>query len=95
MSGRFQLGDRVQVTGCVVKTRRYKRTFWQPEAINAVEGVIVGRRTVYTGWTEWIDGMSCFTQDETLRVWLVAWDLHRNPLYCTDDQVKALPKEES
>lgn len=88
---RFELGDRVIVTGQIVKTRADWYTRWLPFRHPIEAGVIVGARTLRNGHTEVIDeyGATCFhPEGDPIRAWQVATSLHRNPVHCLDHQVE-------
>ena len=87
MTSRFKLGDRVVVTGQIVKTHVDGCTRWVPMRMAAMPGVIVGARTLRNGRTEW--ETSCFhPEGEPIRAWQVAYGLRIRPLYCLDHQVE-------
>jgi len=95
---RFQLGQRVQMTGCVRKLQRTgfqgmsARTMYQPAGAPASSGIIVGKRTITDHAVQWAfdDGTSASPIPGTARTaWLVSWDLHRQPVLCLDSQVYA------
>ena len=91
MSARFKLGDRVIISGQIVKTHADGCTRWLPMRMAAMSGVIVGARTLRNGRTEWIDddGTRCFhPEGDPIRAWQVAYDLRIRPLYCLDHQVE-------
>lgn len=91
MTARFKLGDRVIISGQIVKTHADRCTRWLPMRMAAMSGVIVGARTLRNGRTECIDGdmVRCFhPEGEPIRAWLVATGLHRNPVHCLDHQVE-------
>lgn len=91
MTSRFELGDRVIISGQIVKTHAGGCTRWVPMRMAAMPGVIVGARTLRNGRTEWIDddGTRCFhPEGDPIRAWLVATSLHRNPVHCLDHQVE-------
>lgn len=91
MSARFELGDRVIVSGQIVKTHADGRTRWLPMRMAAMSGVIVGARTLRNGRTEWIDddGARCFhPEGEPIRAWQVAYGLRIRPVHCLDHQVE-------
>ena len=103
--GDFMLGQHVRMTGTVHKahtgfgrarteyvaaplpgTGRYgdDRTF--------ADGVIVGKRTVVTGWTHYsYSEPACFVSDpgSAQTVYLVAFHLSRKPAMCWPDQITA------
>ncbi len=91
MTSRFELGDRVIISGQIVKTHSDGYTRWVPMRMAAMPGVIVGARTLRNGRTEWIgyDGTRCFhPEGEPIRAWQVAYGLRIRPLYCLDHQVE-------
>lgn len=91
MTARFELGDRVIISGQIVKTHADGCTRWLPMRMAAMSGVIVGARTLRNGSTEWIDddGARCFhPEGEPIRAWQVAYGLRIRPVHCLDHQVE-------
>jgi hypothetical protein len=96
MTSRFKLGDRVVITGQIVKTHADGCTRWLPMRMAAMSGVIVGARTLRNGRTEWIDsewidsdGARYFhPEGDPIRAWQVAYSLRIRPLHCLDHQVE-------
>lgn len=101
---RFQLGDRVRISGTAIKTHTgysplktlfregpvpVKRDSWL-KSTSLTEGVIVGYRTVTDGITHYDSDGACFvpTEGTSRRVWLVAIDLRRNPVMAFDSQLE-------
>lgn len=87
MSARFELGDRVIISGQIVKTHADWYTRWLPMRMAAMSGVIVGARTLRNGHTEVLDDRF-HPEGEPIRAWQVATSLHRNPVHCLDHQVE-------
>lgn len=99
----YQLGDRVTMTGTVAKIHEEEWTRFResgvptriayPEDKTYTSGVIVGSRTVQEGtrWTDHDDDWGYCSgyapKGEARRVWIVAYDLRRNPVMCFDDQI--------
>jgi len=97
MSG-YELGQRVVATRQVATDpdsdgRRGTSRHYVSQALPAaVEGVVVGRRTVQDGLIRHEDGYSWYEPGgPSLSYWLVAVDLRRNPLRVPDDGVCAAP----
>lgn len=91
MNHRFELGDRVIISGQIVKTHANGCTRWLPMRMASMPGVIVGARTLRNGRTEWIDsdGATYFhPEGEPIRAWQVAYDLRIRPIHCLDHQVE-------
>jgi hypothetical protein len=99
----FALGQRVTMTGIVVKIKEYPRTYYKESALpyrdnyparkTFTEGVIVGSRTVQDGLTAREDEWGSYfspTAGTARRVWLVAYDLRMKPVTCLDHQVEAV-----
>ena len=108
----YQLGDRVTMTGTVIKRRTGRTskrvdTTYQDAPVPvlrstyprgkarvdhyAVDGIVVGKRTIQPGSTvyhydmpEWRPG------PETYEVYLVAFALRRKPVMCRPDQLTPL-----
>ncbi|WP_102158712.1 hypothetical protein [Zhihengliuella halotolerans] len=58
------------------------------------EGLIVGKRTIQQGVTDYDPGEPpCFLPGEHTTVYLVAYDLHRRHVMCTDNQLEPLQEE--
>lgn len=96
MNHRFELGDRVIISGQIVKTHANGCTRWLPMRMAAMSGVIVGARTLRNGRTEWIDEdwAKCFhPEGEPIRAWQVAYGLRIRPVHCLDHQVERSTKE--
>lgn len=87
MNHRFELGDRVIISGQIVKTHSDGYTRWVPMRRAAMPGVIVGARTLRNGRTEWVDD-GFHPEGEPIRAWQVATSLHHNPVHCLDHQVE-------
>lgn len=87
MNRRFELGDRVVVSGQIVKTHADGCTRWLPMRMAAMPGVIVGARTLRNGRTEWTDERF-HPEGEPIRAWQVAYDLRIRPVHCLDHQVE-------
>lgn len=97
---RFELGQRVAMTGTVEKVREYPHTRYiesgipyrvdYPHNRTYSEGVIVGSRTVQEGIASYDDEHGRQfdpTIGKAKRVWLVAYDLRRKPAMCFDHQL--------
>lgn len=66
------------------------RTHLVEAATPALEGVIVGKRTMAQGLTETShDEWPVFLMCETIQVWLVAFHLSRKPVMCFENQIEA------
>lgn len=95
----FNLGDRVDMIGTVVKSKSYgKLTYAEGGlptretaggSITYMSGVVVGKRTVQDGDIDWMDeGVMFYPKSGTARsVWIVSYDLHRNPVRCFEHQL--------
>lgn len=95
MSSRFKLGDRVIISGQIVKTRSDGCTRWLPMRMAAMSGVIVGARTLRNGRTEWIDGTRRFhPEGDPIRAWQVAYGLRIRPVHCLGYQVEHVAIED-
>lgn len=90
MSTRFELGDRVIISGQIVKTHADGCTQWLPMRMTTMPGVIVGARTLRNGRTEWT-GERFHPEGDPIRAWQVAYSLRIRPLYCLDHQVEYVP----
>lgn len=103
----FKLGDRVVMSGTVKKhetrERGYKHTKYvegplpvkrhRYGQVEYDEGVVIGRRLVQAGTTEYHpDGTAVFEQEigSAVRVWVVAFELRYKPVQCFDHQLQKL-----
>lgn len=87
--GYLPLGARVRVTHIMKVDKRrgkgpgnFKRTWERTPLPIPVEGLVCGVRTVYDGSMDWDeDDAWYFVQDTAHRVYVVAYDLYKNPMH--------------
>lgn len=109
---KFRLGQRVATHGVLQRTgkgpvqsqhghatgdrREWVRPRMLGMRVTPREGVIVGRRTLQNGWTEWggYEEPSIWHQESTVPAYLVAYDLHTKAVPVHADDIEPLEGEQ-
>ena len=102
----YALGDRVTMTGTVVKTHIYEdnsvltkypevplpRDRWVP----VTEGIIVGKRILRNGRSTWspMYDFRWLPDPTSFTVYLVAYSLMRKPVMCLPNQLTTISDED-
>lgn len=95
----LQLGERVSFACTLQRQRgewdgktRSERKLWAPVGHETRDGIIVGVRTLSNGRTIWNghDAQSEWRADEHFTALLVAFDLHRRPVFVRPEHVQRL-----
>lgn len=94
----FALGQRVCFATRLTRHEKFDvarcatRVCWKPAPILAPgEGVIVGYRTRFDGYTEWAGDNTIFVPAGHQRVALVAVSLYRDPVVVALPDIEAVP----
>jgi len=98
----YQLGQRVRFTEPLRREFTHDgktgRKVWRVDpAIEAIEGVVVGKRTLANGIRHLIgydEGIS-FIKEETFTAYLIAYDLRRKPVHVLPEHITVLHEPEA
>ncbi len=89
----FQLGQRVRVTGQMMRrNRRGREKVWEERPTDVAFGYITGVRSYTDGRTEGGYDEPFYWEpraDTRFTGYLVAYNLHRKPIVCRADQIEA------
>ena len=95
----FELGQRVTFThGLHRLTEDVMRKAWVPHpneemATTPRDGLIVGKRRLANGTVRWEEWGADFDASEYFTAYLIAFDLHRTPVYVRPEHIEPTESE--
>lgn len=94
---KIELGTKVRFSTELIRDKNKSK--WNEKSIDVCEGIIVGKRTVTNG--RWVAGenivgeypgepepFSYYSAEEQLKVYIIAWKLHRKFCYVLCEKVE-------
>jgi hypothetical protein len=97
---RCELGDKVKVRKIIEsrKLRNFETGNFEKKWISReceLEGIVIGRRCVREGSIYYGADYIAFTPQKYIKCYLVAYDLHRNPVYVLPEDLEVLEDEQA
>lgn len=90
---RLELGTKVSTSNKIQSFRTYHKKVWKTVPLRKpITGIIVGRRYVQNGEIEggFYDEPTYFCQTSTVQCYLIAFDLHKNPIHVLPEHLEII-----
>lgn len=95
---KYELGDKVRVRRVIEAEKRWDpavrhtKRKWVPKE-QQLSGIVIGHRHVQEGIVDHGPDYDAFIPEKYIESYLVAYDLHRNPVHVLPEDMEALGDE--